>query len=56
MSRPGDEDDSNRNRANQADGVDAARFVRGLTIGLLVGAAIAGSALWRRLGTLRKPT
>ena len=24
------------------------RFVRGLTIGALVGAAIAGSAIWRR--------
>ncbi len=28
-------------------------FIRGLTIGLLVGAAIAGSRLWRRL--LRRP-
>ena len=28
-------------------------FLRGLTIGVLVGAAIAGSRIWRRL--LRRP-
>jgi hypothetical protein len=28
-------------------------FVRGLTIGVLVGAAIAGSRIWRRL--MRRP-
>jgi hypothetical protein len=30
------------------------RFVRGLALGALVGAAIAGSAFWRRGGHLRK--
>ena len=29
---------------------EAGRFVRGLTIGLIVGAVIAGSTLWRRFG------
>ncbi len=28
-------------------------FVRGLTVGVLVGAAIAGSRIWRRL--MRRP-
>ena len=31
----------------------AGRFVRGLTIGLIVGAVIAGSTLWRRFGPLK---
>ena len=35
------------------DPADTARFVRGLTIGLIVGAVIAGSTLWRRFGPLR---
>jgi hypothetical protein len=35
------------------DAADTARFVRGLTIGLIVGAVIAGSTLWRRFGPLR---
>jgi len=35
------------------DTADTARFVRGLTIGLVVGAVIAGSTLWRRFGPLR---
>lgn len=39
-----------------SDGVDGAGFVRGLTIGLIVGAVIAGSTLWRRFGNLRKRT
>ena len=43
--------------ANGSDRVqeaaDTARFVRGLTIGLIVGAVIAGSTLWRRFGPLR---
>ena len=56
MSRPGDQHELNRSSGNPADGVEAARFVRGLTIGLLVGAVIAGSTLWRRFGTLRKPS
>jgi len=36
--------------ANPDDEVDprAAAFLRGVTIGALVGAAIAGSALWER--------
>ncbi len=56
MSRPGDKDGPGRERGSDSDGVDAARFVRGLTIGLIVGAVIAGSTLWRRFGTLRKPS
>jgi hypothetical protein len=35
------------------ESADTARFVRGLTIGLIVGAVIAGSTLWRRFGPLR---
>jgi hypothetical protein len=35
------------------DPADAGRFVRGLTIGLIVGAVIAGSTLWRRFGSVR---
>lgn len=35
-------------RAESATGSRTATFVRGLAIGALVGAAIAGSALWRR--------
>ncbi|MEW5989764.1 MAG: hypothetical protein AB1736_00265 [Chloroflexota bacterium] len=31
-----------------ADGLGSSRFVRGLTIGALVGAAIAGSTIWQR--------
>lgn len=41
--------------AGSGDGSDpdAGRFVRGLTIGLIVGAVIAGSTLWRRFGAFR---
>ena len=41
--------------AGSSDGSDpdAGRFVRGLTIGLIVGAVIAGSTLWRRFGAFR---
>ncbi|MGH2511417.1 MAG: hypothetical protein ACRDGQ_01885 [Candidatus Limnocylindrales bacterium] len=39
-----------------SDDLDSAGFVRGLTIGLVVGAVIAGSTLWRRFGNLRKRT
>ena len=35
------------------EGLDPGRFMRGLTIGLIVGAVIAGSTLWRRFGSLR---
>jgi hypothetical protein len=35
------------------EAADAGRFVRGLTIGLIVGAVIAGSTLWRRFGSFR---
>ena len=31
----------------------AAKFLRGLSLGALVGAAIAGSAIWRRLREAR---
>jgi len=36
------------------DPAEAGRFVRGLTIGLIVGAVIAGSTLWRRFGSVRR--
>ncbi len=39
--------------ADDRSDVDAGRFVRGLTIGLVVGAVIAGSTLWRRFGAFR---
>jgi hypothetical protein len=44
MSRRRDPDDGDRRGGS---------FLRGLTIGVLVGAAIAGSRIWRRL--LRRP-
>ena len=31
------------------DDVQRARFLRGLTIGVLIGAVVAGSRLWSRL-------
>jgi hypothetical protein len=31
-----------------------ATFLRGLVVGALVGAAIAGSAIWRRTGARRR--
>jgi hypothetical protein len=42
-----------KDRETADDGAGTARFVRGLTIGLIVGAVIAGSTLWRRFGPLR---
>ncbi len=33
----------------QTEGSTSGRFLRGLTLGALVGAAIAGSAIWDRL-------
>ena len=36
------------------DDRDLAKFLRGLTIGALVGAVIAGSRLWRTLGRRAK--
>ena len=33
----------------QTEGSTSGRFLRGLTLGALVGAAIAGSAIWERL-------
>ena len=30
-------------------------FMRGLTLGALIGAAVAGSAIWQRRGRLRRP-
>lgn len=39
--------------ATDGSDIDAGRFVRGLTIGLIVGAVIAGSTLWRRFGAFR---
>ena len=35
------------------DDRDLAKFLRGLTIGALIGAVIAGSRIWRTLG--RRP-
>lgn len=43
-----------RDGASDTEALAAGRFVRGLTIGLIVGAVIAGSTLWRRFGTFRK--
>ncbi|MGZ8527447.1 MAG: hypothetical protein ACXWWR_01525 [Candidatus Limnocylindrales bacterium] len=43
---------SRRRASNDADR-RGGPFLRGLTIGVLVGAAIAGSRIWRRL--LRRP-
>jgi hypothetical protein len=54
MSPNRDRDQGPHRPADDAqDSVDAGRFVRGLTIGLIVGAVIAGSTLWRRFGPLR---
>lgn len=57
-SRGRDHKPKGRGRAEPApepvsEPADAGRFVRGLTIGLIVGAVIAGSTLWRRFGRLR---
>ena len=38
---------------SDAEAIETARFLRGLTIGLIVGAVIAGSTLWRRFGPAR---
>jgi hypothetical protein len=56
VSGPGSKDRPGHPGGRDSDGVDAARFVRGLTIGLIVGAVIAGSTLWRRFGAPRKPS
>jgi len=32
----------------------SAKFLRGLTIGAIIGAVIAGSRLWRRIGGRRR--
>jgi hypothetical protein len=37
-----------------SDDETTAKFVRGLTIGALIGALIAGSRFWRILGRRRK--
>jgi hypothetical protein len=42
-----------RGEAGDPEAIEAARFLRGLTIGLIVGAVIAGSTLWRRFGPAR---
>ncbi len=42
-----------RSGPSDPEAVEAARFLRGLTIGLIVGAVIAGSTLWRRFGPAR---
>ena len=50
MSRDRVPDEEGRRGADGTpDAPDPGRFVRGLTIGLIVGAMIAGSTLWRRL-------
>ena len=36
------------------DDTSAAKFLRGLTLGAILGAIIAGSRLWRVLGRRRK--
>ncbi len=54
MSRDDSKNQVPRRHSDDAQGgVDTARFVRGLTIGLIVGAVIAGSTLWRRFGSIR---
>jgi len=53
MSRRADRAEAARRSDPAEDGLDAGRFLRGLTIGLIVGAVIAGSTLWRRFGSLR---
>jgi hypothetical protein len=53
MSRTGGQNDVERDRAGGPEPADTGRFVRGLTIGLIVGAVIAGSTLWRRFGAFR---
>ena len=58
MSRRRDQERARRTAARRTeaaseDGLDPGRFMRGLTIGLIVGAVIAGSTLWRRFGSLR---
>ena len=50
-SQPAKSGDPRGDTGNEA--AATARFVRGLTIGLIVGAVIAGSTLWRRFGPLR---
>ncbi|HEY7936194.1 MAG TPA: hypothetical protein VID26_03600 [Candidatus Limnocylindrales bacterium] len=42
-----------RRPAPAPESAEAGRFMRGLTIGLIVGAVIAGSTLWRRFGPLK---
>jgi hypothetical protein len=50
MSRDRVPDEEGRRGADGTpDAPDPGRFVRGLTIGLIVGAVIAGSTLWRHL-------
>jgi hypothetical protein len=41
-------------RPDEASGAGAT-FMRGLTLGALIGAAIAGSALWQRRAKLKRP-
>jgi hypothetical protein len=54
MSRDGAKDEEGRRSADdRQDAPDAGRFLRGLTIGLIVGAVIAGSTLWRRFGSFQ---
>jgi hypothetical protein len=54
MSREQDRKAAARRRADSAkEPADTGRFIRGLTVGLIVGAVIAGSTLWRRFGPLR---
>lgn len=44
-----------RSRAESGDDQREAIFLRGLTIGALIGAAIAGSALWSRVARRVRP-
>jgi hypothetical protein len=53
MNRDRDQEPAQRRAESAQEPADSGRFVRGLTIGLIVGAVIAGSTLWRRFGPLR---
>ena len=48
QAREARDEDALRTAAATAESEGIARFLRGMTLGALVGAAIAGSAIWQR--------